>query len=295
MGRVTYESRQNGVTTMSHEEISLSNAEMVEFRWAYKNLEHPSLAARLSNLLAEPIEEVVSLLPVTWRTRMDKVIKANSYRTVKLAIFSMNLSDKVRPQNRLHKLLAMGTGAAGGFFGPLALLAELPVTTTLILRSIANIARTQGEDMNDQDTRMACVQVFALGARTRDDESADTGYYALRTILGFHFERDILEYAAHASGPHIPAFIDFTRAVAARFGILISDAAAVRMIPVAGAVSGSVLNLIFMKHFQDVASGHFIVRRLERKYGSEFIQVEYEKLMEEEALDARKFSPVEGW
>ncbi|MCB1858462.1 MAG: EcsC family protein [Gammaproteobacteria bacterium] len=273
----------------------LSDQEMRELHWAYTNLEHPSLAARLSNLLAEPLEELFSLLPKSWKMRLDKALKANSYRTVRIAIASMNLGGPARPQNRLHKLLVLGTGAAGGYFGPLSLLIELPVTTTLILRSIANIAHAQGEDLNNQDTRMACVQVFALGARTRDDEAADTGYYALRTILGFHFERDILEYASNATGPHIPAFIDFTRAVAARFGVLISDAAAVKLVPVAGAITGAGLNLIFMKHFQDVATGHFIVRRLERKHGSELIRKEYQNLMDQELEQERDFSPVEGW
>ena len=41
--------------------ILLQDGEMDELRWAYQNLEHPSLAARLSNLLAEPIEEAISL------------------------------------------------------------------------------------------------------------------------------------------------------------------------------------------------------------------------------------------
>jgi hypothetical protein len=273
----------------------LSDHEMVQLRWAYENLEHPSLAARLSNLLAEPIEEAISLLPKAWKSRLDETLRANSYTTVRLAIFTMNLNGNIRPQNRVHKLLAMCTGAAGGFFGPLTLLAELPITTTLILRSIANIARTQGEDLNDMAARMACVQVFALGARTSDDEAADTGYYALRTILGLHFERDILEYAANAHGPHIPAFIELTQAIASRFGVLISDKVALQMVPIAGAASGATINYLFMKHFQDVATGHFVVRRLERKYGSECIKNLYQSLAEEEAELEKEYSPVVGW
>ena len=273
----------------------LTEGEMRQLRWSYENLEHPSLAARLSNLLAEPIEEAISLLPKAWKKRLDNTLKANSYRTVRLALFTINHRGNVRPQNRLHKLFAVGTGAAGGFFGPLTLVAELPITTTLIIRSIANIALTQGEDLDDEDTRMACVQVFALGARTRDDEAADTGYYALRTILGLHFERDILEYAAHAQGPHIPAFIELTRAIAARFGVLISDKAAVQMVPIAGAASGATVNYLFMKHFQDVATGHFVVRRLERKYGADVIKDLYHSLAEEQRELEQDYSPVEGW
>jgi hypothetical protein len=274
---------------------ALSKRESMELRWSYQNLEHPSLAARLSHLLATPIEEAISLVPKGWRDRFDKTLKANTYRTVRLAIYSMNLEGGHRPQNNLHRLMVMSTGAAGGFFGPLTLLVELPVATTLILRSIANIALTQGEDLHSQESRMACVQVFALGARTTDDESADTGYYALRTLLGLHFERDILEYATSAHGPHIPYFIELTRAIAARFGVLISDKMAVQMVPIAGAVTAATLNLIFMKHFQDVATGHFVVRRLERKYGSDFIRDEYQKLAEEEREREKEFSPIVGW
>ena len=73
-------------------------------------------------------------------------------------------------------------------------------------------------------------------------------------------ERDIMEYASNAHGPHIPAFIELTQAIAARFGVLISDKVAVQMVPIAGAVSAATLNYLFMKHYQDVATGHFVVQ-----------------------------------
>jgi hypothetical protein len=34
--------------------------------------------------------------------------------------------------------------------------------------------------------------------------------------------------------------------------------------------------MIFMNHFQRIAQGHFTIRRLERRYGRELIQREYE-------------------
>jgi len=38
---------------------------------------------------------------------------------------------------------------------------------------------------------------------------------------------------------------------------------------------------LFISHFQAAARGHFTVRRLERKYGGEFVKREYEKVLEE--------------
>ena len=279
----------NGTSTL------LSDEELAELRWAYKHLEHPSLAARLTSRLASPIEEGLALLPKTWRKRLDKTTEVSIGQSLRLAIASLHNVDAASANNWLHKFAAVGAGAAGGFLGPLTLLAELPLTTVLMLRSIAEIARSQGEDLTSKDTRLACVQVFALGGRTREDEDADLGYYGLRFALGLYFERDILEYAANAQGPHIPAVIEMVRAISARFGVVVSDKAAAQMVPIAGALSGALLNLIFMSHYQDVAKGHFIVRRLERQYGADYIRDEYQRLTDEEIEAEKEFSPLEGW
>ncbi len=274
---------------------SLSEKETAELRWAYQILEHPSLAARLSNVLASPIGEGLSLLPKRGQQRLRKTGETIIYRLLKVAVSSMSKASNPSAQRWLHGVLAMGAGAAGGFFGPLALAAELPVTTALLLRSIADIARSEGEDLRRKEARIACLNVFGLGGRTKEDEAADVGYYGLRVTLGLHFERDIIEYAGHAKGPHIPAFVELTRAVVARFGVVISDKAAAQMVPLAGAVTGAALNLIFMKHYQDVARGHFVVRRLERRHGEEAIRCLYRRLADEEAEEEKAFSPVEGW
>jgi hypothetical protein len=47
---------------------------------------------------------------------------------------------------------------------------------------------------------------------------------------------------------------------------------------VVGAVGGAAVNLAFIEHFQDVARGHFTVRRLERVYGAEIVRAEYDRL-----------------
>ncbi|MEA3274243.1 MAG: EcsC family protein [Pseudomonadota bacterium] len=278
----------NGVTSR------LTDEAVAELRWAHKHLEHPSFAARLSDLLASPFEEAIALLPKTWKRRVDRTAEASIGRALNLALMSMRYGVQGPSSNWAHKVLVAGAGAAGGFFGPLTVLAELPITTTLMLRSIADIARSEGEDLREAETRLACFQVFALGGRTRDDERAEIGYYGLRITLGLHFE-NILEFAGAAEGIHIPAFIDLVRSVAARFGVVITDAAAVKMIPIAGAVSGAALNLIFTQHYQDVARGHFIVRRLEREYGMEMIRREYQRLEGEESEAEREYSPLEGF
>ena len=66
--------------------------------------------------------------------------------------------------------------------------------------------------------------------------------------------------------------------LASRFSVNFSAQAAAKAIPVVSAVSGATINLLFMHHFQEVARGHFIIKRLEAKYGGETIQRIYADL-----------------
>ena len=61
----------------------------------------------------------------------------------------------------LHKALVAASGAMGGSFGLAALPVELPISTLIMLRSIGDVARSEGEDLADPETALACLQVFA--------------------------------------------------------------------------------------------------------------------------------------
>ncbi|HCS88859.1 MAG TPA: peptidase [Chromatiaceae bacterium] len=261
-----------------------------ELVWSYRQLEHPSFVARLSGALAYPLGEAGKLIPHNWKKTLNRNVEASMQQALSLAIDSMDQREQLPAQEWLHKLAIAGTGAVGGFFGPLTTLAELLVATALMMRSIAAVARAEGEDVHgSQEARLACIQVFALGGRTREDQDADLGYYSLRITLGLHFE-SVLEFAGKAEGPHIPALIALSRAIAARFGVVISDKLAAQLVPVAGALGGAALNLVFMQHYQDVARGHFIVRRLEREFGVDLIRSAYQSLRQQELNSERESS-----
>jgi hypothetical protein len=273
---------------------SLSPEDIERLRWAYAQLEHPSFAARLSNVIGTPIERGLQLLPRAWLRCVNRAAEFSIRSATRLAVTSMGRIPPNAAHDRLHQILATAVGAAGGFLGPLTLFAELPVITILMLRSIADIAHSEGEDLATEEARQACLLVFALGGRTDGDRAADTGYYGLRLTLSLHFSRGPLHLGG-AGSKHIAGGIELIRGVAARFGATISDGVAVKMIPVASALSGAVLNLAFMRHYQDVARGHFIVRRLERRYGAETVRIAYEGLAREEVEADKEFSPLEGW
>ena len=182
----------------------------------------------------------------------------------------------------LHKALATASGAAGGAFGFSTLPIELPVSTIIILRSIADIARSEGEDLSDPETALACVQVFALGGRAGSTDASESGYFAVRGMLAktvteaarFIAERGVIEKGA-------PILVRFISQVAARFGAVVTQKVAAQALPIIGALGGAVVNYAFIQHFQETARGHFTVRRLERTYGKDIVRTEYDRIVQE--------------
>ena len=51
------------------------------------------------------------------------------------------------------------------------------------MRSIMDIARSEGEDIYSLETQLSCLQVFALGGNTKDDNGLETSYYSTRLGL----------------------------------------------------------------------------------------------------------------
>jgi hypothetical protein len=60
--------------------------------------------------------------------------------------------------------------------------------------------------------------------------------------------------------------------------VVVSQKTAAQLIPVIGAAGGAAVNLVFMSHYQEMARGHFVVRALERRYGRDLVQANYEAL-----------------
>ena len=246
---------------------------------AYEALEHPSLAARVSNVLGVPVTAGLKVLPRPWAAALATASEAAVAKALDVALTSLGQKPPMTaPRNSSHRLLSMVTGAAGGFFGLPALLIELPVTTVIMLRSIADVAQGEGEDLSQLDGRLACIHVLAFGGRSTEDTYTELGYYELRAALALHLSVVPRQVAARGVNRHLPATINLIRSIAGRFGIVISEKASVQMVPVLGAAAGALVNRAFMEHFQHVAGGHFTVRRLERKYGREVIEAAYQAL-----------------
>ncbi len=243
-------------------------------------LEHPRFIARLASVLGGPVEKGFSMLPADWRLRVADVSKAALSKALVVAVKSLGENpNSSSAAESLHRLAATASGIAGGAFGIGALAIELPFSTTIMLRSIAAIAREEGEDLHSLQTRLQCLQVFALGGGKDPVDGSDGGYWAMRLALSrltseaatFVAERGIVQEGA-------PPLVRLITAIAARFGVVVGEEMAAKAIPVVGAVGGGTVNYLFAEHFQKTARGHFSVRRLERTYGEEAVRSTYEQI-----------------
>ncbi|HKQ39787.1 MAG TPA: EcsC family protein [Verrucomicrobiae bacterium] len=257
----------------------LQAKDLQDLRHAKALLENPGLAMRLANLVGTPLEKGFKLLPQGWTDVVHKAARAALTRALNVAVASLGTRARATASEKFHKILVGASGGVGGAFGLAAVPVELPISTTFMLRSIADIARSEGHDLQSASVKFACLEVFALGGKAKSDDASESGYWAIRTALAkavseaaaYVAQRGVLEQSA-------PAVVRFIAAIAARFGVIVSEQVAAKAVPVIGAASGSVINILFMEHFQNMARGHFIVKRLEAKYGVARIREAYEQI-----------------
>lgn len=244
-------------------------------------LESPGFFIRIVNMVGVPIDAVFKRLPAGAGELVRKAVSASLERALDIALYRLHGGWGLFQHEKLMKTLCAGTGAVGGAFGLPALPVELPISTCMMLRSIAEIARAEGEDLRSPGGRLACLEVFALGGNTPGDDGAESAYFAVRAGLGQEV-RAALQYLAKEPTDRAaaPVIVRFVQAIAQRFGIQVSEKVAAQAVPAIGAIGGAVINTLFMDHFQDMAHGHFTVRRLERQYGEEVIRQEYRRCAE---------------
>ena len=225
-----------------------------------------------------PVEAVTRELSKKAPVAVVDVVSKSTHKAIELvmqsSVWSLKGEEQVPASPGMHKAAAATTGAVAGFFGLQTLIVELPLTTGIMFRSIADIARAEGESPQDPETVMNCMQVFAMGSGLSDkDDAAETSYYGVRVALGKALT-DALQYVASqgVGSATAPALVRLIAAVASRFGVVVTQKTMAQAIPVVGAIGGGLVNTVFISHFQDMARGHFAIRRLERKYGEDMIK-----------------------
>jgi hypothetical protein len=243
---------------------------------AIDQLERQHFVARLADYAGQPLNTLIDILPGGLNRRLQGAVQSAIFKCLEVAIESLD-DDALGRSNWLNNVVTGMAGGVGGFFGMAALPIELPITTALMLRAIAEIARAEGEDLTRIETRLACIEVFALGARGPQNK-ANLGYYATRVLLA-RLAYDVATAVSQrgAISASTPVVARLVGEIVGRFGLVVSDMSGASLVPVIGAIGGATVNMIFTDHFQRVARGHFTMRRLERIYGATTIRMVYDQ------------------
>jgi hypothetical protein len=186
--------------------------------------------------------------------RVQDAVEDTLWSSYDLATFGLMAMPRVARSrearnNGAHRMLTAASGVASGFIGLPGVLFDIPLTTTTILRSIAEIARDNGEDVDAEETKRACLEVLAFGGPSSVDDETEIGYWGARIGMN-HFALNLL-----------------IKSAAGRFGLIISDKILAQAVPVLGAATGGALNYAFTEYYQKMAQVHFCLRALDRRTG----------------------------
>ncbi|MDG1470125.1 MAG: EcsC family protein [Ascidiaceihabitans sp.] len=216
------------------------DAELDAVAARYKNA--GGIGIDLLNSLGLQADGLLQRLPKPAREGLQDATEAALKQAMKAAHKSR---DMVPDQaSWLNAAVSAAMGAAGGFGGLPTALAELPVTTTLLLRVIEGVAAEHGFDVTAENVRFDCVQVFAAGGPMEHDDGADLAFLSARTAL---------------SGAAVQGIV---ARIAPRLSVVLGQKLAAQAVPIFGAVAGAATNYAYTSYYTDMAHIHFGLRKL---------------------------------
>lgn len=198
-------------------------------------------------LVGGKAEGLLDRLPVQVRGQLEGA----THRALEVASEAAQRSrGRVADQSDwLNTAVTTAMGAAGGFGGLPTALAELPVTTTVLLRAIQGIAAENGFDPARPEVRAQCIQVFAAAGPLARDDGTDMAFLSARLTL---------------TGATLHGLI---AKVAPRLATVLGQKLAAQAVPLIGAVAGAATNYAFTSYYQDMARVYFGLRALARDGG----------------------------
>jgi hypothetical protein len=264
---------------------TITPEDLEALKQAKANMENMSWAMRKVNKIGDTLETGMTFVP-------EKVVdKLQIMTQTNLLTIQKNKTFK-KPSKLVYKSIVTSSGALSGFFGATTgfgtaiFASELTLTTKFLMRTIMDIARSEGEDIYRLEGQMACLEVFALGGESKDDDGLETSYYTTRIAInsalnnvsaaGVKVGLDTLIKGASTLGSGVLS--NFVSKIATRLSLLISEKFLAQALPIVGAIGGGGLNYVFVDHFQKMATAHFSIKRLERNYGEAQVKLAYETI-----------------
>lgn len=239
-------------------------------RLAQRYVDAGGLGMEIMNVVGNSAEGLFDRLPGFIRNRMERLTHTALSRAMTAASGSRRvLRDRGDWFNRMASTFSGAAGGAGGFAGAVI---ELPLTVTLLLRAMLDIADEHGLDPESDEVRMECLRVFATAGPMDDDDGTDMGLLAARLSI---------------TGQTVQSLIT---AVAPKLSVSLGQKLAAQAAPIFGAFVGASINYTFTRYYQELARVHFGMMRLAKETGLpkevliEALQLAIERIRNRRAL-----------
>ncbi len=228
------------------------------------------IVIKFASWVGDKAEGLIHKIPEDWQAQIESVTDLALRESYRLAFATQPEEQSSSTLNtvlawakgqRWHTVATGVSGAVTGLGGIATALVDLPVTTTLILRSIQQIAEGYGEDVSDEEVQAHCLAVFGFGGPLTEDDQAETGLFASRLAI---------------TGTTVAETI---KAVLPRFGVVVSDKLLAQATPLLGAIAGAAVNTAFSNYYQTMAHVHFRLRRLERVHDRDQVIACFERIL----------------
>lgn len=278
----------NSATVEPNDEIP--EVEIIFIREAARFLEQPSLLMNIAANVGKPVEWLLAKAPKQVRDVTQQAVRSGMDWAANTIPSTVNRDTLIEAYQAagwngfFHQLGAGAAGAVGGVFGLPGLAIELPITTGIMLRSIASIAQELGADLNDSGVRLECLSIFSYGGPGHSDDAMESSFYTARAAMA-HLIAHAAAYVA-GKGPaaiaagvadgSAAALVKLLARIAAEFEVAVSEKFVAQSLPLIGAVTGASINAAFCGYFNSVARYLFKIKRLEERYGEAKVRAAYE-------------------
>tara|TARA_R110002049_G_scaffold151160_1_gene314715 strand:+ start:30696 stop:31559 length:864 start_codon:yes stop_codon:yes gene_type:complete len=272
---------------------ALNETELAELKSAKNNLEKIGSIMKGINKVGSGFESGIKVLPEKQQIWLSKNISNILFKILKSNINAIknNKTFKTSSDSTFKALVGL-SGIGSGFFGSFNILgssifiSELYFSTRIMMRSILEIAKSEGENIYEIETQLACIQVFALGGNSTAKNAAKSPYYSTREAMANALEsannylkKNGVEGLEDMSMYNTNPVLMMIGLIATRLTIQITEKFISRAVPIIGAASGGALNYFYIEHYQKIARAHFIVRRLERENNKDIVKKAYNTII----------------
>ncbi|MCL3880872.1 EcsC family protein [Marivita sp. GX14005] len=233
---------------MTHTDLVHTDTQVAIAALARRHKAAGGVGLQVLNMLGGRAENLLERLPAPVRSGLDGATE----RALRVALLAARQSRRAVPDQKpwLNTALTTAMGAAGGAGGLPTALAELPVTTTILLRAVQGIAAERGFDPNDPGVLSDCLTVFASAGPLEADDGANMAFLSTRVTL---------------TGATVHGLL---RSVAPRLATVLGQKLAAQTVPILGAAAGAATNYAYTSYYQEMAHVHFGLRRLALETGT---------------------------